>query len=122
MFTHEFFFLIQVLRIYCKVNKLSSDSPRIFISWQTGSIFYFRFDYNEEESRIMNSMELNDLWMFIYGFPGTYPRKIIIFDLFRSIEDNPINCGSFMTHCLIQRLISTKNYSFLNIVYTENTH
>ena len=44
----------------------------------------------------MNSMELNDLWMFIYGFPGTYPRKIIIFDLFRSIEDNPINCGSFM--------------------------
>ena len=34
--------------------------------------------------------------MFIYGFPGTYPRKIIIFDLFRSIEDNPINCGSFM--------------------------
>ena len=79
MFTHEFFFLIQALRIYFKVNKLSSDSPRIFISWQTGSIFYFRFDYNEEESRIMNSVELNDLWMFIYGFPGTYPRKIIIF-------------------------------------------
>ena len=119
MFTHEFFFLIQVLRIYFKVNKLSSNSPRIFISWQTGSIFYFRFDYNKEESRIRKSLEL---WMFIYGFPGTYPRKIIIFDLFRSIEDNPINCGSFMTHCLIQRLISTKNYSFLNIVYTENTH
>ena len=79
MFTHEFFFLIQALRIYFKVNKLSSDSPRIFISWQTRSIFYFRFDYNEEESRIMNLLELNDLWMFIYDFPGTYPREIIIF-------------------------------------------
>ena len=51
MFTHQFFFLIQALRIDFKVNKLSSKSPRIFIdvSWQTRNynvcIFYFRFVY-----------------------------------------------------------------------------